>query len=135
MPAIFDNCPACQTPTTVESHKRGSVRDAYDACPTSRCWHRILLAAAITAGSFAIVAAVRPSWRWENPLALNAVGIFFTIVGGYLMFGKLELLLLIGRTLGGYHDPANMAALAEQTRRARIGLLLLILGLLVQAWS
>ena len=91
--------------------------------------------AAIAAGLLSLVPVVRAYSRFEISVALNAAGSLLTILGGYLIFGKLELLLLVGRTLGGYHEPGHMALLAEETKRARLGLLLVIAGLLAQAWS
>ena len=135
MPAVFDNCPACLTSTTIDQQKRGSVLAVYTSCKTCRLWHIGLLATAIVAGLLSLVPVVGAYPRFEISVALNAASSILTIFGGYLIFGKLELLLLVGRTLGGYHEPVHMALLAEETKRARLGLLLVIAGLLAQAWS
>ena len=136
MPATFDRCPACKSATSVRLEERTAVLKVLNACKTCRLWHCTLLLAAIVAFMLSNLAAIYSycQGRGIQP-SMSPIGISLTIVGGFLVFGKLEILLLMGSTLGSYHVEENMAVVARETQRARIGLLLVIVGLLFQAWS
>jgi len=134
MPATFHNCPACSTPTSVTPQEKQSVIAVYRACTTCGRWHRALFGIAVVAAVLILIAVVTFFCRREVSSALNALGILLTAAGGYLVFGKLDLLLLMGRTLGGFHEPEHMQTLSRETLHARVGLVLILAGLTAQAW-
>lgn len=132
MPAIFDHCPACCTATTIDQADRGSVVAVYEKCRTCKGWHRLLLGAAIIAGLLTLYLTLSAYKQSGIVLVLNSAGVTLTIVGGYLIFGKLELLLLMGGTIGNFYHTPHAKVLARETFRARAGLLFVIAGLVFQ---
>lgn len=133
MTAVFNECPACLTPTKLDQAQRGAVVAVYERCQTCNRWHWGLGTAATLAAFFTLLFAI---WAYMDSgifSALNSVGVLLTIFGGYLIFGKLELLLLMGTTIGGFHYEDHKQVLKRETCRARVGLILVIVGLLIQA--
>jgi hypothetical protein len=78
-------CHACAVRRRVVRHRTGA-----DARP----WRRVLLAALVSAGAWAVVAGAARSWFAQSPTRLSRLG----GVGGLVMIGIGARLAVSGRT-------------------------------------
>ena len=136
MPAVFDHCPACGRATTLPADARGDSIAVYRTCAYCKSWRWVLFIAFVAFFVLSLVLVVYAlSLPTKRAAGVSAFGISLTLIGGYLLFGRLEVLLLIAKTLGGFSLPQYASELKKHTQCARVGLLLVLLGLFCQAVS
>lgn len=123
-------CPACGllVPDLTDEEKDKPVA-VYEKCPRCRKWNWLLRCLVLVAVMIALVIGIWFRFGWMKWIGL--VGLISTILGAFFLgTGYQRILVSIG-TWGSYKQVEKY--LPSLTQKIRMGIILLVLGFLMQA--